>query len=79
MVLCAVAAIGSYSRGALLAIAAMALVLWWRSDKKFVGVVVLALLSVAILSFMPEQWWARMGTIGNADDSSGTGLSLIHI
>jgi len=73
MLLCSVAALGSYSRGALLAIAAMALVMWWRSDKKIVGVVVLAVVSVALLSFMPEQWWARMGTIGETVDSSGAG------
>lgn len=74
MVLCAVAAVGSYSRGALVAIAAMTMVLWWRSDKKFAGIVILTVLAVAVLSFMPEQWWSRMGTIGTyQEDSSATG------
>lgn len=73
MLLCATAALGSQSRGALLAIAAMAGVLWWRSDKKFVGALVLLVASVALLSFMPEQWWARMGTIVTySEDSSAT-------
>jgi putative inorganic carbon (HCO3(-)) transporter len=72
MLLCAVAALGSQSRGALLALAAMAAVLWWRGDKKLVGIVVLLVAGTAMLSFMPEQWWDRMGTINTyeQDDSA---------
>lgn len=74
MVLCATAALGSYSRGALLAIAAMGAVLWWRSEKKFAGAAILMVVGVALLSFMPEQWWARMETIGSDNqDTSITG------
>lgn len=74
MLLCAVAAIGSQSRGALLAIVAMTAVLWLRSEKKFVVGVLLVLAGVALLSFMPEQWWTRMGTIGTyQDDTSASG------
>lgn len=74
MLLCATAALGSYSRGALLAVAAMGVVLWWRSDKKFAGAGLLVVVSVILLSFMPEQWWARMGTIGTySEDISFTG------
>ncbi len=74
MVLCAAAALGSHSRGALLAIAAMAAVLWWRSDKKFAMAGLLVVAGVALLSFMPEEWWARMATIGTYDeDTSATG------
>ncbi len=74
MALCAVAALGSYSRGALLAIAAMVLVMWWRSDKKAGGAIVLVVLSVVALSLMPEQWWERMNTISTyKDDASANG------
>ncbi len=74
MVLCGTAAMGSYSRGALVAIAAMLMVLWWRSDKKLAGAVLMGLLAVLLLSFMPEQWWSRMETIGAYDqDTSATG------
>ena len=74
MLLCAVAAVGSQSRGALLAIAAMASVLWWRGNNKFGTAILLVLAGVALLSFMPEQWWARMSTIGTyQEDSSATG------
>lgn len=73
MLLCAVAALGSYSRGAFLAIFAMAVVLWWRGDRKVVGAVVLVAAGVVVLSFMPEQWWIRMETIsqGGEDTSAG--------
>ena len=70
MVLTAVAALGTQSRGALLAIAAMTTVLWWRSDKKAVGIVVLLVLAVALVSFMPETWWSRMNTIQTYEEDS---------
>ncbi len=74
MVLCATSAVGSYSRGALLAIVAMACVMWWRGQKKMRGAVVLICLGAILLSFMPEQWWARMGTISEGgQDASAAG------
>jgi putative inorganic carbon (HCO3(-)) transporter len=73
MSLCAVAALASYSRGALLAIAAMVLVMWWRSDKKAVGAIVLVVLAVFMLSLMPDQWWDRMGTIRTFDQDESAG------
>ena len=74
MLLCAAAALGSQSRGAFVAIAAMVSVLWWRSDKKIVVAGLLVVAGVALLSFMPEQWWARMGTISTyQEDASAVG------
>jgi len=73
MVLCAAAALGSYSRGALLAIAAMTIVLWWRSDKKIVGAVLLVVIGVTLLLFMPDQWWSRMDTISTYQSDSSVG------
>ncbi|MDR7295159.1 putative O-glycosylation ligase (exosortase A-associated) [Pelomonas aquatica] len=63
MVLMAMAALGSHSRGALLAIAAMALVLWWRSKNKLIGALVMVVVAAALLSVMPAEWWDRMNTI----------------
>lgn len=76
MGLCAVAALGSYSRGALLAIAAMVIVLWWRSDKKAVGAIALIAVGAVALSFMPEQWWERMNTITTYQDDASAGGRL---
>jgi probable O-glycosylation ligase (exosortase A-associated) len=74
MALCAIAAIGTYSRGALLAIAAMAAMLWLRSAHKVLLGVVLICATVFALPMMPEQWWERMGTVANyQDDASAVG------
>lgn len=62
-VLCAVSALGSQSRGALLAVAAMLTMLWWRSRSKLLlACIFLALVPVA-LSMMPESWFERMRSI----------------
>lgn len=63
MVMCAISALGSHSRGGLLAIIAMATVLWWRGKNKLLGAVLLLALGAAMITFMPENWTARMSTI----------------
>ncbi|SFW29811.1 putative O-glycosylation ligase, exosortase A system-associated [Nitrosovibrio sp. Nv17] len=68
MLLCAVAAIGTYSRGALLAIVAMSGFLWLKSRQK-AGLGLLAVMSVPLLlAFMPEQWSKRMDTINTYEE-----------
>jgi putative inorganic carbon (hco3(-)) transporter len=74
IVLMAMSALGSHSRGALLAIAAMAVVLWWRGKNKLVGAVVMLVVGAALLSVMPAEWWERMNTIKTYDtDESALG------
>lgn len=74
MLLCAAAAVGSHSRGALLAIIAMAVVLWWRGKSRILGGVVIFGAALALLAFMPESWTARMSSIDNyAEDRSALG------
>lgn len=70
----AVATFGTQSRGAFLAIAAMAVFLWLKSDRKFLLGVALLAGGMAILSFMPESWYSRMDTITNyQEDGSAMG------
>jgi len=74
MALCAFSALGSQSRGALLAIAGMAVVLWWRGKSKVLGLIGLLMLGATLLAFMPEKWEARMNTIMTYEqDSSAQG------
>lgn len=74
IILCAAAAVGTYSRGAFLAIAAMGAVLWWRSNGKLVSGVLIVLLSVLLIAFMPAAWEARMSTITTyEEDASAQG------
>lgn len=63
--LSAVSALGSQSRGAVLAIAAMAGFLWLKSRKKLLLGTTLVLAAIASVAFMPEQWEARIATVTN--------------
>ncbi len=56
-------AIGTQSRGALLTVAALTAFLWFRSNRKLVSGIVLAIALAGVLAFMPDSWWARMSTI----------------
>ncbi|MFO1217478.1 MAG: putative O-glycosylation ligase, exosortase A system-associated [Burkholderiaceae bacterium] len=68
MVLCAAAALGSQSRGALLAIGAMAVLLWWRGNSRWLGGVVMLIAGGLLLALMPESWNERMSTIQTYDE-----------
>lgn len=74
MLLSATAALGSQSRGAFLALGAMALVLWWRSRRKVLTAAVTVATAAALVSFMPSSWTARMDTIDTyQEDTSAMG------
>jgi len=81
MLLCGVSALGSHSRGALLAICAMLSVMWFRSRNKFGMGILLVAVGAAALAFMPENWWTRMGTLQTYEaDQSATGrLNAWHL
>jgi probable O-glycosylation ligase (exosortase A-associated) len=63
MVLSGVAAIGSQSRGGMLAMVAMGLFLWFKSRQKFVTGIYMVIAVAIIASVMPQQWYDRMNTI----------------
>lgn len=74
MLACAAAALGTYSRGGLLAISAMALLLWWRGKSRWLGGLVIIVAGLALLAFMPEHWTERMASITEYEqDSSAMG------
>lgn len=74
MGLSTVAAIGTYSRGAFLAISAMGVFLWWKGRKKLPMALAFILLVPMLLAFMPEQWYAKMHTIDTyKQDASAMG------
>lgn len=74
ILLCAISALGSYSRGALIALAAMGAMFWWRSPKKGEITIFIILITVAATPLFPEQWWARMDTISSYEqDASAMG------
>lgn len=74
MVFSAVAAIGTQSRGAFLAMLAMGFVLWVRSSRKLATGITLAMVTVTIIAFMPSSWEQRMSSIQTYEqDSSAMG------
>jgi len=74
IVLCAIAVIGSYSRGGLLAILGMSVFLWFKSRKKIAISLIAIIFIPALLALMPQAWFAKMGTIETyQEDSSAMG------
>jgi putative inorganic carbon (HCO3(-)) transporter len=74
------AVVGSYSRGALIALAAVAVFFWLKSRRKLVyGVLVFGAVAGAV-SFMPHEWTERMYTIQTykQDDSAEGRLKMWH-
>ncbi|SFN77840.1 probable O-glycosylation ligase, exosortase A-associated [Nitrosospira briensis] len=74
ILLSSLAALGSYSRGALLAIAAMGAFLWLKSQHKVrIGMLLIVAIPPAV-AFMPEQWTERMDSINSyEEDASAQG------
>jgi putative inorganic carbon (HCO3(-)) transporter len=68
ILLCAAAALGTYSRGALVAIAAMSGFLWLKSGQKLRIGFLLVLAAPLLLAFMPEKWGERMDTINTYEE-----------
>ncbi|MQA36963.1 putative O-glycosylation ligase, exosortase A system-associated [Rugamonas aquatica] len=74
MLLSALAALGSYSRGALLAIGAMIVFMWLKSRHKLAAGALIALLTPLAFLFMPDRWSERMDSIGTyQEDESAMG------
>lgn len=74
MFLCAIAAIGSQSRGALVALSITGLMFWWKSRNKFAMAIMIAIAVVTIVAIMPQSWYDRMNTIETFDqDASALG------
>jgi probable O-glycosylation ligase (exosortase A-associated) len=67
--------LSTYSRGGLLAAAALGLVTFWRSPKKIRALVSIAVLVTVVLAVMPQAYWDRMQTIVAADDAQDSSAS----
>ena len=55
--------LGTFSRGGFLALTGMGIWLWLKSRKKLAVVFLLIVLVPTALSIMPDEWYAKMGTI----------------
>jgi probable O-glycosylation ligase (exosortase A-associated) len=80
MALTLFAVVGSYSRGAFVALAAVAGYFWLKSPNKIVSGTLLAILLVVALAFMPATWIERMHSIEEyqQDASAAARLEVWH-
>jgi len=74
MVLSAVSALGSHSRGALIAIIATSLYFCWKTKHRLQVLLVLMLAAPIALSILPEHWYSRMDTITNYEQDSSANM-----
>lgn len=72
MLMCAVASLGSYSRGSLLAMGAMLTFLWWNGKNKLTVGVVLLMAVPILVAFMPDAWMGRMSTMGEYEEDASS-------
>ena len=81
LLLTAIAAIGSQSRGALVGIIAMGAFLWLKSRNKFFTMMIAAAGAALVISTMPQQWFDRMETVKNyeQDDSAKGRINAWHM
>ena len=70
MALSLVSVLGSYSRGAFIALAGLAVVGWFRVRQKLLYPLVAAAVIVPALYFMPSSFYDRMGSIQGAGQDS---------
>jgi putative inorganic carbon (hco3(-)) transporter len=74
MLLTAVAAIGSQSRGALVAMTLMGTIFWFKSRHKLATGILIVIAIGVLAAVMPESWYARMNTIETYnEDASALG------
>lgn len=74
MIMCVASAVGSYSRGALIALAGMAVFVWLKSPNKGIVGILGIVVGMTIFAFMPDNWSNRMNTINTYDaDASAQG------
>jgi probable O-glycosylation ligase (exosortase A-associated) len=68
MFLTAIAAFGTQSRGALVALILTGTMFWLKSRKKIATALLIALAATAGLGLMPDEWFERMNTIKTYDE-----------
>ena len=72
-------AVSTYSRGGLLAVAAVGTMYFWRSPNKLRTVVAFAVALAVILPVLPQNYWDRMSTItAPAEERDGSSSGRLH-
>jgi probable O-glycosylation ligase (exosortase A-associated) len=77
IVLTGLAALGTQSRGSMLAMVGMAVFFWLKSRKKLAVGILIVTVTPALLYLMPEAWYERMSTITRYQQD-GSAMGRIH-
>ncbi|MGB1108865.1 MAG: putative O-glycosylation ligase, exosortase A system-associated [Gammaproteobacteria bacterium] len=75
--LCAISVLGSFSRGAFLAILGMLFYMWLKLPRKFIGVIILIIAIPTAITMMPEKYTQRMETIESYEED-GSAMGRIN-
>lgn len=75
--LAGIAAVGSQSRGALVALVITGAIFWLKSRNKFVTALLIAAIVAAVLAIMPPEWYARMQSIETYEED-GSAMGRIN-
>jgi probable O-glycosylation ligase (exosortase A-associated) len=70
IVLCYGSVLSSWSRGGMLALAAVTLLLIWHSKRKLLAIPLLLLMGAGFFVQLPEQWFGRMETLTAFQDDA---------
>jgi putative inorganic carbon (hco3(-)) transporter len=65
-----IAIISSSSRGAMMGLAAAIFVIWWRSTKRVVGLVAVAVIGLSVIAVIPADNWERFQNMGSSEDAT---------
>ncbi len=77
MALSGMAVLGSYSRGGLLAVIAMLIFLWFKSQRKLLFALLLIPLVPVGVTVMPDEWFNRMDSISTYEED-GSAMGRIN-
>jgi probable O-glycosylation ligase (exosortase A-associated) len=61
--------LSTYSRGGLLAIAAVGALQFWRSPRKLRAIAAIAIVAAIVVPVLPSEYWSRMNTITAPSDA----------
>ena len=68
--LCYASALSSWSRGALLSMGVLTIILLWHSKRKYLALPVIIIGAYLAFQFLPDEWFGRMATIETYDEDT---------
>jgi putative inorganic carbon (hco3(-)) transporter len=65
-----IAIISSSSRGAMIGLAVAMVIIWWRSTKRVLGIVLITVIGFAVIAVIPADNWERFQNMGSSEDAT---------